>query len=79
MQDICNIQLAENYEMFMKSFDLFKTKWSELKNSKVDTFISYFEEQWVKVNFNWFEGAYDGIPSHDNGLESTNRYVKDLL
>ena len=24
MQDICNIQLAENYEMFMKSFDLFK-------------------------------------------------------
>ena len=39
MQDICNIQLADNYEMFMKSFELFKTKWSELKNSTVDNFI----------------------------------------
>ena len=26
MQDICSIQLAENYEMFIKSFELFKTK-----------------------------------------------------
>ncbi len=31
MQDICSIQLAENYEMFIKSFELFKTKWLEKK------------------------------------------------
>jgi hypothetical protein len=78
MQDICSIQPAENYEMFIKSFELFKTKWLEKKNVTVDNFIKYFEEQWVLKNFNWFEGAYEGIPSHDNGLESTNRYIKDF-
>jgi hypothetical protein len=63
--------------MFMKSFVLFKSKWSSVNNVTVDNFIEYFENQWVKVNFNWFEGAYHGIPSHDNGLESTNRNIKD--
>ena len=77
MQDICSIQLAENYDMFLQSFQLFKTKWLEKNNKTVNTFIKYFEEQWIKINFNWFEGAYSGVPSHDNGLESTNRYIKD--
>ena len=31
----------------------------------------------MKKNFNWFEGAYEGIPSQDNGLESYNRNIKD--
>jgi hypothetical protein len=40
--------------------------------------MKYFEDQWIKINYNWYEGAYEGIPSHDNGLESTNRYIKDF-
>ena len=78
MQDICNLQLADDYDMFMKGFELFKVKWTNVKNTTVDNFIKYFEDQWVKQNFNWFEGAYDGVPSHDNGLESNNRYIKDF-
>jgi hypothetical protein len=31
MQDICQMQLADNHEMFIKSFELFKKKWSEKK------------------------------------------------
>ena len=32
---------------------------------------------WSKKNYNWFEDAYDGIPSHDNDLESLNWNIKD--
>jgi hypothetical protein len=45
MQDICQMQLADNHEMFIKSFELFKKKWSEKKNATVDNFLKYFEDQ----------------------------------
>ena len=77
MQDICNIQLADNSEIFMKAVELFKTKWAAKNNITVDNFVFYFIHQWVDKNSNWFEGAYEGIPSHDNGIESTNRNIKD--
>jgi hypothetical protein len=47
------------------------------KDSDVDTFIDYFYQQWIAKNFNWFEGAYQGIPSTDNGLESNNKWIKE--
>jgi hypothetical protein len=56
---------------------LFVEKWSSKNDSDVNTFIAYFDQQWVQKNFNWFEGAHDGIPSTDNALESTNKWIKD--
>lgn len=34
-------------------------------------------DQWLEYNPNWYEGYATGIPSHNNALESTNRYIKD--
>jgi hypothetical protein len=77
MQDICSIQLADLYEMFLKIYNLFFEKWSHKNDSDVDTFIDYFYQQWIAKNFNWFEGAYQGKTSTDNGLESNNKWIKE--
>jgi hypothetical protein len=40
---------------------------------------NYFYQQWITKNFNWFEGAYQGIPSTDNGLKSNNKWIKESI
>ena len=75
MQDICNIRLADNFEIFMKAIALFITIWDAKIILQWIIFFSYFIQQWVEKNFNWFEGAYEGIPC-DNWLDSTNRNIK---
>jgi hypothetical protein len=72
-----SIKNKKNLLTACRKIKLFKNKCSK-KNTTVDNFLKYFEDQWVKINYNWFEGAYEGIPTHDNGLESTNRYIKDF-
>jgi hypothetical protein len=52
-------------------------QWSHKNDSGVDTFIDYFYQQWIAKNFNWFEGAYQGKTSTDNGLESNNKWIKE--
>ena len=43
----------------------------------VKKFSEYFDEQWLKKNSKWYEGAAAvKLPSTNNGLEATNRVIK---
>ena len=70
--DICKLQICENEAIFNAAFDLFKNKWI----LEVPDFVEYFENQWFKENKNWYEGFAIGLPSTNNGLESTNDKIK---
>ena len=41
-----------------------------------DFVVSYFEEQWLRKNYIWFEGAAVGQPSTNNGVEAMNATLK---
>lgn len=74
--DIYAIQLSPSPEHFKIATDLFKKKWSA-RDSTIDTFVNYFESEWVNSRNNgWYEGFSTNIPSTDNGLESTNGKIK---
>jgi hypothetical protein len=74
--DISTLQMAANREIFLKAVDLFFCKWKKYSDPRVVDFLTYFREQWIEKNENWFEGAAPGYPSTNNGLESTNSAVK---
>ena len=44
---------------------------------KEQSFIEYFENEWIKLNPNWFEGIRHHTPSTNNALESFNKVIKD--
>ena len=39
--------------------------------------VNYFKSQWLDENTGWHEGTALGFPSTNNGLEATNRWVKE--
>ena len=61
--DISSIQLSSTESIFKKSIELFMHKWKALRDPAVDSFLTYFHEQWVvrsKTNNNkmlYFVGA----------------------
>ena len=64
--------MAPDRKVFNKAKQLFCKKWSPL----APDYIDYLNELWFDSHDNWFEGASYG-PSTNNGLESTNRVIKD--
>ena len=41
-------------------------------------FLNHFKDQCIDRNPGWYEGFSNGnIPSTDNGLESTNKTIKE--
>ncbi len=59
---------------FLKS--LFYTKY-ENKGDEFREFLVYFKSQWDSSRFKWFEGWLKDQPSTNNGLEATNRWIKN--
>lgn len=52
---------------------LFAGKWQNERQ-----FLEYFENEWLRKNPNWFEGAMQrGCASNNSSLEATNRMIKD--
>ncbi|KAH9644325.1 hypothetical protein HF086_003110 [Spodoptera exigua] len=47
------------------------------KHAKEEQFISYFKQEWVSLNPNWYLGSAEGSPVTNNALESFNRSIKD--
>ena len=71
--DIKQIQLSQDREEFIESFNKFKIKWEEEENCQ--EFVNYVENTWITSNeSNWFAGA--GDLDHNNGLEGTNNDLK---
>ncbi|CAF1507876.1 unnamed protein product [Adineta ricciae] len=73
IQDIDVLQLAQSDRIFAKASNLFIKKW----NKKQPTFIEYFENEWLTLHRGWYEGIQHLTPSTNNGLESSNRVIKD--
>ena len=49
-----------------------------LSNAVIDTFLKYFKTQWcTEDNCGWFVGVSVGDPHQNNGLEGTNKWVKE--
>jgi hypothetical protein len=78
-QDICSLQLSESEDIFDAAYELFKEKWLKVNTNKIPTktFLEYFEAEWIQKHPGWYEGYAPGVPSTNNGLESTNRVIKD--
>ena len=75
--DIVNFHKNVSEENFVTVMRLMITKWREIKNDEVNTFIKYCMPQWSSPKrIVWFDRYCNFVPSHTNALESTNRYVK---
>ena len=73
LSDIEFMQLSKSNEEFNTASLLFKKKWEGYNQN----FIQYFENEWLKENRFWYEGAKGLIPSTNNALESFNRVIKE--
>lgn len=71
--DLRMLQLSQNCQVFVKASKLFIKKWS----TKYQRLMEYFEQNWLKQNSNWFEGASPLYASTNNANEATNRWLKD--
>lgn len=71
--DVDLLQLACDSTVFDSAAEAFLQKWA-----KEEKFCDYFDNEWLKQNRNWFEGATEmRSPSTNNALEAFNRVVKD--
>jgi hypothetical protein len=57
---------------------LFMKKWKDNRNKEVQTFLDYFQMQWLDSYSGWFESYAPGVPSTNNSLEAINYTVKAL-
>ncbi|CAK9294195.1 unnamed protein product [Gordionus sp. m RMFG-2023] len=78
INDIHFLQTTKSPRVFEKAFYLFKQKWTSKNSAAISDFIEYFEGEWISKNNGWYEGYAIGYPSNNNGLESTNKKLKDL-
>lgn len=72
MEDIEFLHIASSGELFRKAVKLFIDKWSSVEAE----FVQYFQSEWIQKHPNWYLGAAEFIPCHNNALESSNRYLK---
>lgn len=64
------LQETKSQTIFNKLSELWVRKYAN--NDKVETFMDYFETNWLDTNANWYEGYANDVPSTNNALESTN-------
>ncbi|KAI2810354.1 hypothetical protein BLOT_001514 [Blomia tropicalis] len=72
--DIYKLQLATSPIIFQGASKYFLTKWR--KYEEAQSFIKYFENEYLLQRNNWFEGAATGFPSTNNSLEATISMIK---
>ena len=69
LDDIHYLQLCSSRAMFSYAYKLFKVKWTH-HDQKTDEFLKYFDDWWIKRNYGWYEGYYEGnesVPTTNNG------------
>lgn len=74
--DIDLLQSCQHENQFVQASKLFLKKWRKNSSKQVQDFITHFEQEWLIKYPNWYEGAAVGLPSTNNGLESTNGVIK---
>ena len=71
------LQLATSPQEFERFAILVQVYWLQRGSDQARRFFLYFKEQWLIACPHWYEGYAHGVPSTNNGLESTNSYIKD--
>ena len=73
--DIKQIQLSDDQNIFNKSCNLFFIKWSN-NNEQISHFLIYFKTNFVDNKSGWYEGFASGIPSQSNEIENSHKHFK---
>ncbi|RNA27425.1 hypothetical protein BpHYR1_044614 [Brachionus plicatilis] len=77
--DVFKIQTLTSDILFKEAVNLFDLKYRRFKNESLNSFLKYFNDEWVKKHSNWYEGYAFGIPRTTNGLESSHEKIKKAL
>jgi hypothetical protein len=73
--DISTLQLARSSEEFNAAKELWIRKYQD--NPATAEFQKYFHDEYLCKRSGWYEGIANQFPSSNNGLEATNRWIKD--
>jgi hypothetical protein len=73
--DISTLQLARCFEEFNAAKELWSRKYQD--NPATAEFQKYFYEEYLNKWSGWYEGIANRFPTTNNGLEATNRWIKD--
>ena len=74
--DINALQLTSSNRLFEAAVKLFVEKWKRHINVSINSFLEYFQDEWVDHHCGWYEGYLPDGPSTNNGLEGTNGTIK---
>ncbi len=76
-QNIVDLQVCFNENVFRKALELFFNKWQAVKSPEIESFIAYFKTEWCSDGRDtWYEGYALKLPSHSNAIESTHKHMK---
>jgi hypothetical protein len=71
------IQKSFSKEHFNYSIHLFTTKWQSKHISEINSFLHYFDKEWISSsNCGWYEGMHIRIPKQNNALKANNLVIK---
>ena len=74
--DMVTLQHCQDKSTLKKASALFLEKWRKDKGIRVKDFLQFFKEQWLQKYLHWYEGAAPKFLSINNGLETTNLWIK---
>lgn len=72
LDDIDSLHSATSPTLFQRALSAFLRK-----HANEEQFITYFKQEWILLNPNWYLGSAEGSPSTNNALEVFNRGIKD--
>lgn len=76
LADLNSLSNAGSEECFDNVVKLFKAKWSAVPDATVT--LKHFEKEWLSDRLTrFYRGAAEGFAMNNNGLESTNKTLKD--
>ena len=74
--DLNHLSNAVSQECFNNVVQLFKTKWRAIPDATVA--LNHFEKEWLNDRLTrFYRGAAEGFAMNNNGLEATNKTLKD--
>ena len=76
LADLNSLSNAGSEECFDNVVELFKVKWRAVPDATVA--LKHFEKEWLSERLTrFYRGAAEGFAMNNNGLESTNKTLKD--
>ena len=76
--DLLFLQTSESSDVFRIARKLLLEKWKKIK-AVSNCFVNFFKQWGTEATQNWFEGYHPlrAVPSNNNGIEGSNKHIKD--